>query len=300
MSVDLLEKKNFIEGYLNKAQQRLSTHSFINVFAWQDFFSFDLKLIDDNLCVFAVDSLGCFQYLPPWGGNVSAQTIAKCFQHMFEHNGPEGISRIENVDAARRDLFDSDAYDCFNKGYEYCYYREDLVLLRGNRYKSQRSQVNKFIKNNSFTFKNLEKDDIIPCLALYDCWVKNKITTSRDDVFLQMVQDNYTVHERILKHLNDLDAVGRVLLVGDEVKGYSVGYPLTKDVFCILFEITDLKVDGLAATIFREFCNDSSVKKFKFINVMDAFEFKNIEKTKLSYQPTIMLPSYAVKKRKGV
>ena len=43
MAFDLLEKKSLVEQYLQETEQRLSSFSFVNVYAWKDFFDFDLK-----------------------------------------------------------------------------------------------------------------------------------------------------------------------------------------------------------------------------------------------------------------
>jgi uncharacterized protein len=97
-----------------------------------------------------------------------------------------------------------------------------------------------------------------------------------------------------LENFKELGLEGRVVFVKDKVKAYTFGYPVNSEVFCVYLETTDLSINGLAVHIFREFCNDAQVRKFKFINAMDDFCLKNIERTKLSFRPSVMLPSYAV------
>ena len=105
MTTALLEKKELIQQYLREAPGLLSSFSFINIFTWQEFFQFELEVIDENLCVFARHDAGTFLYLPPLGKNVSAKTIQTCFERMDKVNRNKGVSRIENVHAHQLPLF---------------------------------------------------------------------------------------------------------------------------------------------------------------------------------------------------
>jgi hypothetical protein len=60
-------------------------------------------------------------------------------------------------------------------------------------------------------------------------------------------------------------------------------YEINKDTFCILYEITDLSVKGLAQFIFKEFATE--LTGYKYINIMDDSGLENLKKVKLSYQP---------------
>ena len=99
MSAALLERKELIQQYLREAPGQLSSFSFTNIFTWQEFFQFELEVIDGNLCVFARHEAGTFLYLPPLGKNVSAKTIEACFERMDKVNRSKGVSRVETVHA---------------------------------------------------------------------------------------------------------------------------------------------------------------------------------------------------------
>jgi uncharacterized protein len=62
--------------------------------------------------------------------------------------------------------------------------------------------------------------------------------------------------------------------------------------FCILYEITDLGIKGLAQFIFRRFSQE--LKGYKYINIMDDSGLENLRKTKLAYKPTRLIPAYIV------
>ena len=171
MTTALLERKELIQQYLREAPGLLSSFSFINIFTWQGFFQFELEVIDGNLCVFARHEAGTFLYLPPLGKNVSSKTIQTCFERMEKVNRVKGVSRIENVHAHQL-LFPAEEYSHYNKGYEYCYYREDLVRLAGNLYKSKRSSYNHFVKNYTFQYLPYADSMRADCAALYQEWAQ--------------------------------------------------------------------------------------------------------------------------------
>ncbi len=297
MKTDLLEKKELINQYLKETNRYLSSFSFVSIFSWKDFFDFDLKIIDRNLCIFAQDSLGTFLYLPPLGKEVVPETIKACFEYMEKANKGKGVTRIENIPEQERHLFPESKFSHYRKGYEYCYFKNDIVNLRGNPYKTKRSSYNFFTKQYNCVYCSYEKQMLDECLDLYAGWAKDRQNKNEEAIYSQMIQENYKVHRLVLEHYKELDLVGRVVKVQNKIKAYTFGFEISKDIFCVLFEITDLAIKGLSVFIFKEFCQDSALAQYKFINVMDDFELKNIERTKMSFHPTILFPAYVVKKK---
>src|SRR3989338_102426 len=114
----LLQQKSLIEKFLNESPAHLSAHSFVNIYSWKDFFEFEIKLINQNLCVFAKNDLGCFLFLPPLGREILASTTQECFKIMRQINGGTGIARIENVSERQLGYFPDAQYDFYKKGYE--------------------------------------------------------------------------------------------------------------------------------------------------------------------------------------
>lgn len=298
MTTELLDKQALIEGYLGQKNSSLSTLSFPNIFLWKDFFRFDLQIIDGNLCVFARDTMGCFLYLPPLGKNVSAKTIEACFERMEKVNRVKGVSRIENVPAHQLTLFPAEEFSHYNKGCEYCYDREDIAALTGNPYKSKRSSYNHFVKNHAFQYLPYEDAMREDCAALYRDWAQSRRPVyANNAVSLQMLEENAGVHQLALRHYKELGLTGRVVTIDGKIRAYTFGYPLNTETFCVLFEIADLSFNGLGVFIFREFCRDVSLAPYKFINVMDDFELRNIQRAKSSFHPVLLLPSYTVTRK---
>jgi hypothetical protein len=298
MQEQLLNQKTDIEKHLRESGSPLSAYSFTNIFAWQDFFEFDLRMIGGCLCLFAQNEVGRFLYLPPLGTNVTPEVIDECFHLMEKANRGSGVTRIENVSAKQLYLFPDPKFVHIPKGHEYCYFREDIVSLRGNPYKSKRSSYNHFVSSYEHRYAHYQDDMMGECLELYRRWAKERAKAHSDDIYVHMLEENQKVHETVLRHYRQLGLTGRIVTIDGAIKAYSFGFPVNKDMFCVLFEIADLTAQGLAVYMFREFCRDEAVHKYKFINAMDDFEMANIKRVKMSFHPCALLASYIVTKAK--
>lgn len=233
-------------------------------------------------------------FLPPLGKNMQADIIEECFTMMEANNGTKGTTRVENVLPEQLCFFSPERYSFQPKEHEICYYRKDIAQLKGNRYKSKRSSYNYFVKNYPHQVLPYQDDMLEICCSLYDEWAEDRRLRNPDRIYQHLLDENRQVHRSMMKDYREIGLIGRVVLVGGEIKAYSFGFPLTKNVFCAFAEIADLKIKGLPVFIFREFCNDEDVKQFDFINVMDSFCLGNIEKTKMSFHPSVLLSSYVV------
>jgi hypothetical protein len=99
----------------------------------------------------------------------------------------------------------------------------------------------------------------------------------------------------LLDDYSGLKIVGRVVKIDKKIKALTFGFRLAEDTFCILYEITDLSIKGLAQFIFREFCRE--LADYKYINIMDDSGLENLKKVKLSYHPVKLVPAYIVKRK---
>jgi hypothetical protein len=107
-----------------------------------------------------------------------------------------------------------------------------------------------------------------------------------------LAADSSSAHRVALCDADELGLVGCIAEVGGRVAAYTLGYPLSDSVFCVLLEIADRQVQGLSQYIFREFCR--SLSRFQFINAMDDSGLEGLRRAKQSYHPEKILPSYIV------
>ena len=301
MSKDLsavFAQKFFVEEFLRTRRCDLSVAAFANIFIWGDFFDFEFKPAGENLLVMARSELGTFGYLPPLGTTIAPAALEECFRIMESENRSELMTRIENVAEEDVPFFPEGKFIVTKKYDEYGYDREDLSSYAGNAYKSKRAAYNQFVKGYAHQYLPFDPAFKKQCLELYVAWAQNRRELFEDDVFQQMLEDSRKVLERVLNDGAAVGIIGRVVLVDDKVVAFTFGYPVNDEVFCVLFEVTDLNFKGAAAFIFREFCRDAQVARYPFINAMDDFGMENIRSTKVSFRPVRLWPVYSVTRKR--
>ena len=190
--------------------------------------------------------------------------------------------------------FEDNGYRFAQKETEYIYRTEELVNLSGDRYKSKRNAYNVFVTcNPSAKLTPYCNEDLEQCLALYESWQQSRSKLNDDEIYRAMLADSADAHRIGTTHAQELGLIGRVVRIQGEIRAYTFGFPLNSDVFCVLFEISDLNIHGLAQFIYREFCREITLN-YKWINAMDDSGLANLKRVKLSYHPRTLIPSYTV------
>jgi len=292
-----LKDKALFERFSRVGTRELSAHSFANIFIWKGLFNIFWSIINNSLCIFFQDKIGTFLYLPPLGERCSTGTIRQCFSIMDALNSNKDVSRIENIPEKEAGFYRSLGYECACKGNEYVYRRENLAALKGDSFKPKRALFNYFIKHYSYDYRPYVPSYKEDCLALYEIWMSGRRKKSTDIIYSLMLEDSRSVLKVALPNYNKLGLRGRVVIISRRVRGYTFGFELNKETFCILFEIADLTVKGLPQFIFRKFSEE--LNGYSYINAMDDSGLENLRRVKLSYRPSRLVPSYIARRKNG-
>jgi len=289
-----LQDKRIFERYLNLSAHQLSAYAFANIYTWKNLFDISWQVIDHTLCIFFKDKIGSFLYLPPLSDRVCPGATRMAFEILDGFNPNQDVSRIENVEEPYLEDYRNLGYIDQERSPEYLYSRGDLAGLRGNAFKSKRSSFNYFVSNFNFRYRPYSSADKRGCLRLYDRWRKGRAAGISDDLYRGMLSDSYATVKVALDNHRDLGLIVRVVEVCGKIKAFTLGYKLNRRDFCVLHEITDLSIKGLAQFIFRRFCQEA--KAWRRINVMDDSGLENLKRVKLSYRPTKLLPAHIIKR----
>lgn len=285
-----VKDRPLFERFLKLKKHELCVYAFENMYIWRGLFDIRWAIIEKSLCVFFEDRLGRFLYLEPLGIDFSTRVLRKVFQVLDRGNIHKGASRIENVEADSVDFYARAGYTCSVKAHEYLYARTDLALLRGNSFKSKRSAFNYCLKQYAPEYLPFSSRDKEACLRLYAQWSKERKRTQGDGVYRGLLDDSLSAFTQALGAFATLKLVGRVVKVRNAIRGFTFGYAMNRETFCILYEVADLRIKGLAQFIFRKFCQE--LTQFRYINCMDDSGLANLKRTKLSYRPERLIPAY--------
>ncbi|HEY3196630.1 MAG TPA: phosphatidylglycerol lysyltransferase domain-containing protein [Nitrospirales bacterium] len=277
--------------------QPLAAYSFVYHFIWRDLFCYEWVELEGHLCLFSTNADGTFLALPAVGPDPCGPVIRQVFALMAERNRLPGVSRIENFPAALAEQCRSLGYRVLTKPGDYVYRCADLVSLTGDRYKSQRASYNHCVKHSAPVVRPYSAADMPACLRLFQSWQRNLDTRPHTGYARDLAADSLSAHRAALSNADELGLIGCVAEVAGQIAAYTLGYPLSDSVFCVLLEIADREVHGLSQYIFREFCRRLS--GFEFINAMDDSDLDGLRRAKRSYHPEKILPSYIVTEAGG-
>jgi hypothetical protein len=227
-----------------------------------------------------------------------ANVLAACFAFMRERNKGTAVSRIENIPEELKLAFESLGYHLVPKDPDYLYRASDLAGLVGDRYKSQRAACNRFVR--VYATAKLEayhEADSDECLALFRHWAAQKRQEPCDEMASHMLSDAESAHREALVQPEALGLVGRVVRVGAAIRGYTFGYRRSASVFCVLFEVADRTIPGLAQFMFRELCREAAGEGYEFVNTMDDSGLPSLARSKRAYHPVRLVPSFIATER---
>jgi hypothetical protein len=212
---------------------------------------------------------------------------------MRERNKGTAVSRIENIPQELKPSLESLGYRVAPKDPDYLYRASDLARLAGERYKSQRAACNRFVRACATAkLEAYQETDSDGCLALFHDWAAQKRQEPCDEPAVHMLSDAESAHREALVHHRELGLVGRVVRLGATVRGYTFGYRRSASVFCVLLEVADRTIPGLAQFMFRELCREATGEGYEFINTMDDSGLPGLARSKRAYHPVRLVPSF--------
>ncbi len=285
-----LKDRKLFNRYLNLTSHELSVYAFANIYIWKGLYQVKWQKIKGSLCIFFLDKTGCFMNLPPLAKNLDPQSVNEAFKIMDGLNKNPAVSRMENIEAKDVKFYQNLGLACLKKSVDYICSRDQLARLSGDKFKSKRAGYNYFLKNYCAQYLSYAPCDKAACLNLYSFWQQMRALKCQDKIYLGMMEDSFLCLKNFLEDYTKLGAVGRVVKIAHQIKAFSFGYQLNRDTFCILYEITDLTIKGLAQFIFRKFCSELS--DFRYINIMDDSGLENLKQVKLSYAPVKLATAY--------
>ncbi len=294
--LSLADRKLFKE-FLSRQPYELSVYTFTNIYIWRGLFDISWMIIDENLCVFFQDKMGCFLYFLPLGKRLSPRAIEESFRLMDGFNKNPAVSRIENVEAKGAAILEKLGYRIAPKQGEYLCLRKALAELKGDSFKSKRATVNFFTKHYEPRYKEFSPCYKGDCLGLYKLWARKRFAANIDPVYRGMLKDNLICLATLFSDYEKLGLVGRIVKINGRIKAFTAGFEINPETFCVLYEFADLSVKGLSQYIFWRLCQE--LESYKYINIMDDSGLENLKIVKESYRPLRLIPAFIADRKNG-
>jgi len=254
-------------------------------YMWNGLLAYWWVELHGALCLFIQSPDGWFMPLPPLGRRSIEQPLAEAFALMRRWNGASPVSRVENVPHQLAPDLERWGYRLAPKEPDYVYRAIDLVTLAGDRYKSQRALCNRIERECAVIVEPYLVGDRPDCRALFLDWSEQKHVQGLEEFGRMLLADAEPAHEVLWSHAAALNLTGTVARIEGRIRAYTFGYWLNKATFCVLVEVTDRAIPGLAQFLFRETCRSASAQGAEFINTMDDAGLVGLRACKQAYHP---------------
>ena len=272
--------------------QSLAAYAPAYHYMWNGLLAYWWMELQGTFCLFAQSPDGWFMPLPPIGAGPLDAPLSDAMGLLRRWNGDSSVSRVENIPSQLAPELARLGYRLTLKEPDYLYRATDLAALAGDRYKSQRALCNRFEREQSFEVDSYQAGDRRDCRALLGGWSRQKQAEGLESFGAMLLADARSAHETILSQAPDLRVTGKVVKVHGRLCAYTFGYWLTSTTFCVLLEVTDRTLSGLAQYLFRETCRTALAAGAEYINAMDDAGLPGLRRSKQGYHPAMLIPNF--------
>ena len=280
-----------------RSDEALAAYAFPYHFIWTASLPYWWMESHEAFFLFAHSPDGWFMPLPPLGAGPQDEAAREAFQLMQDWNGSSPVSRIENVMGPQKRVLERGGFEFRPKEGDYLYLAEALAHLAGDRYKSQRALCNRVERARAITVEPYCAHHRTGCLLLYDLWSSQKRSKERqshDSMGRLLLEDAEGAHGLVLAGPERIGLSGTVVLMENRVVAYTFGYWLTPRTWCVLLEVADRSMAGLAQWLFRDTCRTAVSGGAIAINAMDDAGLPGLREAKRAYRPTTLIENWVV------
>ncbi|HKO30840.1 MAG TPA: phosphatidylglycerol lysyltransferase domain-containing protein [Nitrospiraceae bacterium] len=272
--------------------QSLAAYSPVYHYMWNGVLAYWWMELQGAFCLFAQSPDGWFMPLPPIGAGPIDASLSEAMEQLRCWNGDSPVSRVENVPFHLTSELERLGYRVRPKEPDYLYRAKDLAALTGDRYKSQRALCNRFEREQSFEMSSYQIGDRQDCRVLLGDWSRQKQGEGLDAFGALLLDDAVPAHEVIWTQASALRVTGKVVRIHGRICAYTFGYWLTSATFCVLLEVTDRTLPGLAQYLFRETCRTAVAEGAEYINTMDDAGLPGLRASKQAYHPAMLISNF--------
>lgn len=288
----------------------LATLSFPVHFLWSNVHEYQWVELGGWFCLFSRYTDGVYMPLPPLGpcpalrDTHETMTLQEVMDHAFawmdEHNRGSAVSRMEHVPDELTNGLVQAGWRLTPSFPDYLYETRILADLRGDRFKAQRAAINQLLRKHQVRYDVYLDDQHEACVALLDRWVEQKqqkrpsAMSDQDRLCAYLLEDAVSAHRLAFSHHKELDLIGRVVRVDQQIAAYTFACVRGAELLCVLLEVADRAIPGVAQFIFRELCREMS--DVSFVNTMDDSGLESLAQSKRHYHPIKLVPSFIATK----
>ncbi|MCI8292944.1 MAG: DUF2156 domain-containing protein [Hespellia sp.] len=291
-----LEDRDLISSYLAKSPSRSCERTFVNVFLWSRHYPVKWAVIEDAL-VFKSEDETHLSYAYPAGEPENVKKALKVMEQYSEERGYAFslYSVTEEMFEQLETWYPGEFQVEYNRDEaDYIYDREKLETLSGKKLHGKRNHINKFkALYENWSYESLCEDNLEECFQMALKWRNLNGCEEDEEKNAEMC-----VTLNALRLFQELELVGGLLRVNQEVVAFTLGEPLCEDTFVVHIEKAFADIEGAYTMINQQFVQHECMD-YHYINREEDTGAEGLRKAKLSYRPAFLEEKGMVTRREG-
>ncbi len=285
-----LEDRSLVQSY--KEEMAISDMEFTQLYAWQETFLNQYKVINGYLCIiYRRNDNGYSCYAPL--GRYEKERYNRTLMELGTILEKNGIPlRFDFVPENWRERFEClpgyqilmDYNDNFS---DYIYKSEDFLNLKGKANERKRYLVNYFSSHYSYEYRSFTKEQTADVYQVVTAWCEGR---SCKECYWGC--EKHAIF-RILNNWENFSCRGAVVYVSGSPKAFMAGELICQDMVVSHFQKADKRIKGLYAFISHEFYL-REYPGIRFINLQEDIGILPLRQAKQSYRPCHLLRKYTI------
>ncbi len=284
-----LEEKELLKHYLKYHKERSCDFTVGVILVWKDFYSIEYSVEDDTLFMKYTSPDGKTFFPFPQGAN-PINGLNKIDEYCKSHNLPTTFCFVtENDLKIINSYFNHTEAKDERTWSDYLYNSQDIIDLKGKKYRGQRNHINKFHRAYvNYSFEQITQNNKHQALKFFE-----DISENFDKASIYAQEDQKRAYD-VIQDCKAFSMFGAMLKVDDTVIGISYGEILNDTLF-VHIERANTKYDGAYQMLVNMFAKTFADGNVHYINREDDSGDPGLRKSKLSYNPVKLIHKYNVK-----
>lgn len=275
------------DAFLLNCGMRGCEYNFANLYLWG---RQRAAFLNDSLVFFSQFNQRSVYLFPVWRGDLK-QTIDAIIHDAHTRDIPCRITSLTHEDC---DLLEALYPDKFRfhhdrNSFDYIYNIEELATLKGKKFQKKRNHLNKFKQSHpDYRLEPITNENISMVEDLLNRWYKQRLDADPSaDFYMEQV-----ALTKALRHREELDMEGLILMDGDEILAMTMGSFLGGNTFDVQFE------KAIDETAYVAMCSGfagylmDKYPHLQYLNREDDLGIEGLRKSKLAYNPVMLIEKH--------
>ncbi len=288
-----LEDRELIHAYFERFPSRSCERTFANSLLWSRHYSVTFAIIENTLVFRSKGEIESYAY--PVGAQ---EDVKRTLDYLMQDSKNRGVPFVlyhitEDQFAQLNEWYPGRFEVEYDRDLaDYVYESEKLSTLSGKKLHSKRNHINKFkATHENWSYETMTENNLEECFQMALKWRNDNECDEDHEKNAEMC-----VTLNSLRLFKELELTGGILRINGEIVAFTIGEPISDDMFVVHIEKAFADVQGAYPMINQQFV-EHECTKYKYINREEDTGAEGLRKAKLSYRPAFLVEKGIVKEK---